>query len=141
MITGIDIYESKPYVSKFDPDKTNPTTFNLGVLDSILRAHIDDQATFLKISSKNPNDAAEANILTGKRNLLVVKFGLRGIENFIHPDTKQSIKFDSISVSVNGKNYQAVTEEIVKMIPKEVIDEIAEKILDANKLSEEAAKN
>ena len=76
-----------------------------------------------------------------KRNLMVVKFGLKGLENFIDPRDKKPIKFDTVSVPVNGKNYKAMTDEIVSMFPKALIDELAEAILSENALSEEEAKN
>ncbi len=141
MLTGINIYEAKPYVSKYDPDKNNPTTFHIGSMDPFLRSYIEDATTSLKFSSKNPNDMAEANILVSKRNILAVKFGVRDIENFEDPQTKKPVKFDSISTSINGKNFPAVSDEIIKMLPKDLIDELAEVILSANRLTEGEAKN
>ena len=52
MLTGINIYEAKPYVSKYDPDKNNPTTFQIGSMDPFLRSYIEDATTSLKFSSK-----------------------------------------------------------------------------------------
>ena len=141
MLTGINIYESKPYVSKYDPDKSNPTTFHIGALDPFLRSYIEDQTTSLKISSKNPNDMAEANILVSKRGILAVKFGMRGLDNFADPQTQKPVKFETISTSINGKNFPAVSDEIIRMMPKDLIDELAEVILSANKLTEEESKN
>jgi len=69
MITGINIYETRAYKSKLDPDKNNPTVFHIGMLDPFLRAHIDDEVTSLEVSSKNPDDKAKANICASKRNL------------------------------------------------------------------------
>jgi len=141
MLTGINIFESKPYTSKLDADSGNPTVFQIGLLDSMLRAFIEDQTTSFEFSSRNPKEPAKANINASKRNLLVVKFGLKGLENFIDPRDKKPIKFDTVSVPVNGKNYKAVTDEIVSMFPKALIDELAEAILAENALSEEEAKN
>lgn len=141
MITGININETKPYVSKLDPDKTNPTTFHIGVLDPFLRAYIDDQATAFEVSSKNPNDAVNTNVALNKRNILAVKFGLRGLDNFMDPQTKKIVSFDTISTSVNRSNYPAVTDQIIRMFGKELIDELAEVILNSNKLTGEEAKN
>ena len=141
MLTGINIYESKPYRSKLDADTSNPTVFNLGLLDSHLRAFIEDQTTSFEFSSKNPKDPAKANINASKRNLMVVKFGLKGLENFIDPRDKKPVKFDTASVPVNGKNYNVVTDEIVSMFPKALIDELADVILAENTLSEDERKN
>jgi hypothetical protein len=141
MLTGINIFESKPYVSKLDKDSGDPTVFQIGLLDSNLRAFIEDQTTSFEFSSKNPKDAAKANINASKRNLMVVRFGVRGLENFIDPRDKKPVKFDTVSMPVNGRNYKALTDEITSMFPKALIDELAEVILAENTLSEEEAKN
>jgi hypothetical protein len=84
---------------------------------------------------------AEANILVSKRGILAVKFGVRDIANFEDPQTKKPVKFETISTSINGKNFPAVSDEIIRMLPKDLIDELAEVVLSANKLTEEEAKN
>ena len=141
MLTGINIYETKPYNSKLDPDKSNPTVFHVGLLDSHLRAYIEDQTTSFEFSSKNPKDPAKANINASKRNLLVVKFGLKGFDNFLDPRDKKPLKFDTVSTAINGKNYSAVTDEIISVLPKSLIDELSEVILSENSLSEDEEKN
>jgi hypothetical protein len=141
MLTGINIYETKPYKSKLDPDKDNPTIFHIGSLDSYLRAYIEDQTTSFEFSSKNPKDPAKANINASKRNLLVVKFGLKGFDNFLDPRDRKPFKFDAVSTAINGKNYPAVTEEIISLLPKALIDELSEVILAENALSEDEEKN
>ena len=141
MLTGINIFESKPYTSKLDADPVNPTVFQIGLLDSNLRAFIEDQTTSFEFSSKNPKEPAKANINASKRNLMVVRYGVRGLENFLDPRDGKPVKFDSVSMPVNGKNYKAVTEEIVSMFPKALIDELAEVILTENVLSEDETKN
>ena len=141
MITGININEVQSYVSKHDPDKNNPTKFLIGVLDPNLRSFIEDQTTSFEFSSKNPSDAAKANINAGKRNLLAVKFGLRGIENFLDPETKAPVQFSTNSTPIGCKNYPAVTERILAMVPREIRDELAEVILNENVLNEDEIKN
>ncbi|MDD5736683.1 MAG: hypothetical protein PHH20_00135 [Candidatus Omnitrophica bacterium] len=141
MLTGINIYESKPYKSKLETDAGNPTIFNLGLLDSHLRAFIEDQTTSFEFSSKNPKDPAKANINASKRNLMVLKFGLKGLENFLDPRDKKPVKFDTVSVPVNGKNYNVVSDEIISMFPKVLIDELADVILSENTLGGDEAKN
>lgn len=141
MLTGINIFESKPYTSKLDKDTASPTVFQLGLLDSNLRAFIEDQTTSFEFSSKNPKEAARANINAAKRNLMVVRFGVKGLENFIDPRDGKPVKFDTVSVPVNGRSCRAMTEEIVSMFPKPLIDELAEVILAENVLSEDEAKN
>ena len=141
MITGINIYETQAYKSKLDPDKNNATIFHIGMLDPFLRAHIDDEVTSFEVSSKNPNDKAKASICASKRNLLAVRFGLKGIDGFLDPRTKEPVKFDAVSVSIGGKNYNGVSEPILAMLGKSLMDELADVILKENAISEEERKN
>jgi hypothetical protein len=141
MLTGVNIYEQRKYISKDDSDKNNPTIFHIGLLDHNLVDYIDEQTTTFEISSKNPKDSAKANININRRNRLAVKFGLKGLENFLDPQTKQPVKFDTISVSVNGKNYPAVSDQLMSMFTKALLSELAEVIWNENHLSEEERKN
>lgn len=141
MHTGINIFEIKPYVSKSDPDKENPTTFQIGALDSFVKAHIKDQTTTFKVSDDGPDAQAEAVLLVSKGSILVVKFGLRGLDNFIDPQTNQPVKFEFKEVSLGGKKYPAVSDDILRLFSQELIDELAGVILSANKVTKEQAKN
>ncbi len=141
MFTGINIYETRPYTSKNDPDKNNPTTFHIGLLDPILRAHLEDKSVIFEKSSPSPKDPVTTNYNVNIRNIDVVKFGLRGLDNFLDPQTKEPVKFDTISTSIKGKNYTAVSERIILMLGKKLIDELAEVILEENILSEDEEKN
>lgn len=141
MLVGINANETKQYVSKLDPDKTNPTVFHIGVLDGIMKAYIEDQSTSIELSSKNPNDKVNTSMNLGKRKLLAVKFGLKGIDNLQDPQTKRPVVFDTVSMSVNRININVVSDVVLKIIPSAVIDELAAVILDDNKLSEEEIKN
>ena len=77
MLTGINIYETKPYKSKLEKNADNPSVFQICPIDAHLRAHIDDQTTSFEISSDNPKDKAKATFAAAKRNLFFVKFGLK----------------------------------------------------------------
>ena len=72
---------------------------------------------------------------------MAVRFGLRGLENFLDPRTKEPVKFDTVSVSLNGKNYNGVSEPILAMLGKSLMDELADVILKENAISEEERKN
>jgi len=53
----------------------------------------------------------------------VLKIGLRGIKN------------------LNGKDYESITEEVLELIPFEVIGELLGKIVEFNRLGEAERKN
>lgn len=141
MLTGINIYETKPYKSKLDKNKEKTSVFHICPIDAHLRAYIDDQAMSFEISSNNPKDQAKASVSANKRNLLLVRFGLRGLEGFLDPRDNKPVKFDTISMTVNGKNYNVITDEILAMFPKVLIDELAEVISGENEITEEERKN
>jgi hypothetical protein len=141
MLTGINIYETKPYKSKLDKESDKQTVFHIGLLDAHLRAYIDDQTTSFEVSSQNPKDLAKANIQASKHNLLLVKFGLKGMEDYLDPRDNKPIKFDTTAVSVNGKSYNVVSDSILAVFPKALIDELAGIISGENALSEGETKN
>lgn len=141
MLTGINIYETKPYKSKLDKNKENMSVFHICPVDAHLRAYIDDQTMSFEISSNNPKDQAKATVAANRRNLLLVRFGLKGLEGYLDPRDNKPVKFDTVSVSVNGKNYNVITDEILAIFPKALIDELSEVISGENTLSEEERKN
>jgi len=145
MITGISIADTKEYISKFDPDKDNKekaTIWELGVLDSILKSKIQDIITTYETDPSRPKDiTAKATINMNERALDIVRFGLKGFKNFIHPQTNQPIKFDTVSINRFGKNYNVVSDEVLKIIPSKILDELAEEIGKQSGLTEEETKN
>ena len=140
-LTGINIYETKRFVSKLEKDKENPTVFHLGLLDPILRAEFEDESLIFEKSSSNPNDPAKATIARSGFNIKAVRFGLKGMDNFLDPRTKEPMPFETVSVSIKGKNYNVASEQIIKMLGKKLIEELAEEILSENIFSEEEEKN
>ncbi len=142
MITGINIAETKDYISKYDPDKEKATIWKIGILDSILKSKIQNVVTTYEADPSNPrNVKAKATINVKEQALEIVRFGLKGFENFIHPQTKEPIKFDTISISRFGKNYNVVSDRILEIIPSEVLGELAEEIGKESGLTEEETKN
>lgn len=141
MLTGIDINATRKYVSKLDPDKDNPTTFHIGVLDPVLRAEIDDDSSSYEMSSTNPNDKAKVRLNWNKRQITAIKYGLKGLENFLDPQTKKPIELKFETIRYAGKMRDAVPDRIIAMFPSELRQELSEVILDESKLSGDERKN
>ena len=141
MFTGIDRNETKRYKSPNDPDPSNPTIFILGLLDLTVRNYIEDITSSLDVDTKNPNDKAKMNFSLGKRNHLIVKYGLKGFEGFLHPKTKELVKFETASGHFGGKVIEGVSEEILSMFPSNLKTELAEVIWNEDKFNEDAEKN
>ncbi len=127
MFTGINVAETKRITLECDPHKDNPTQFIVGVYDSFLLAHIKDSAT--------RDDAAGTRFDMHRANLLMVKFGLRGVENFA------DLKFEIEDVTIAGRKYPAVKDDVLAAMPAPVIGELAMVLLQAVGLTGEEAKN
>ena len=141
MLTGIDINATKKYVSKLDPDKENPTVFHIGVLDPVLRAEIDDDSSSYEMSSTNPNDKAKVRLNWNKRQITAIKFGLKGLENFLDPQTKKPVDLKFETIRYAGKMRDAAPDRIIAMFPSELRSELSEVILNESKLSGDERKN
>jgi hypothetical protein len=141
MINGIDVYEEKRYVSKYDPDKSHPTVFVLGLINLKVCHSIVDEASQFEVNSEKPEEKGKLSLRWNQMNYELVRFGLKGVENFNDPRTNQPVKFETISVTRRGKNYNVVTENVLEMIPPVVITELAEQLRSMTHLLEEEAKN
>jgi len=141
MLTGINIFEEREYKSRLDPDPKNPTIFKIGSLNQQIKDWIDDQVTTYEISSPNPVEQARAVLNYNRRNSLVVKFGLKGLENFLDPKTKQPVEFAFDKLNKFGKIYNVASDRIMEMFPRALIQELAGVILNENILSGEESKN
>ena len=141
MLTGIDINATRKYSSKLDPDKDNPTLFHIGVLDPALRAEIDDDSSSYEMSSSNPNDKAKVHLNWNKRQIAAIKFGLKGLDNFLDPQTKKPIELKFETIRYAGKMRDAVPDRIIAMFSSELRQELAEVILNESRLSEDEQKN
>lgn len=121
MITGIDLSETKDYVSKFDRGEQK-TVWKLSTLSS--------QVISYCIGSKQNMDLA----------IELVRFGLRGFENF--KDKKGvHISFNTVSRPLNGRNYNVVCDEIVNIIPAKILDELGAELLSSSNMTDEEIKN
>lgn len=141
MLTGIDINATRKLVSKLDPDTNNPTVFHIGVLDPVLRAEIDDESSSYEMSSANPNDKAKVKLNWNKRQITAIKFGLKGMDNFLDPQTNKPVEVKFETIQYAGKMRQALPDRIIAMFPSELRQELSEAILNESKLTDDERKN
>ena len=140
-MVGRNLYKIRDYVSKFDPDKKNPTIFKIGILDLQIKAWIKDKTTGLEIAPNKLKHPAKFTFRMSERNIEVVKFGIKNITNLIDPLTKKPVKFHSTTINKFGKSYAVVSDKILNMIPLEVITEIAREIIKKDTPTEKEQKN
>ena len=141
MLTGIDINSTRQHVSKLDQDKDNPTVFHIGLLDPVLRAEVDDESSSYEMSSTNPNDKAKVRLNWNKRQIMAIKFGLKGMDNFLDPQTRKPMELKFETIHYAGKMRDVVPDRIIAMFPNELRTELSEVILNESRLSEGEQKN
>jgi len=122
MITGINLSETKKFISKYD--KGDPqTVFKIGVLDSEQMVYVMSE---------------EGQILKTMTN--AVRFGLKDVEKFL--DAKgNEILFETEKKLFGGRQHDVVADSIMKVIPTAVILEMGTEIMKMSDLSEQEAKN
>lgn len=136
----IDLAEVVDYVSKLDKEEPK-TIWKLGVLDTRMRKQLEDLGIEYETDPAQPTTGkAKVKLNLGKSELEFVSFGLKGFENFFDKNGEQ-IHFKTEGRIVNGKPYHVVAEEILKIIPGNIITELAVKIKEINNIGEAERKN
>ena len=117
MITGINLDETVEY--SISTDKENPTIFILGIIPATV------------IMGLSFNVEVSKNVET---MVQVIQLGLKGWKNF-------DKEFETEKKVIAGREVQTVKRDLVDTFSAQVIVELATKILEVNKLSEQERKN
>ena len=117
----LDLSQVKDYVSRFDPNHDNPTIWKLGVLDAFQWADIQDASTISILDDDQSPEVTPA-INLARRMLLMVRYGLKGVENLPEPD------FRTQTIVRRGKERQVVDEDFLAVLPSDLIVELATEI-------------
>jgi len=136
MIDPIAVGQTKEHVVK--SDKENPTIWLIGPLDSITKAKIISSFGKIEIKDNQPVYVqGEADLALN--NFSIVKYGLKGFKNFKLDD--KEIEFKTEKIKVFGTEIEAVSDEVLKVIPLFVINELSNVIWGENQVSAELIKN
>jgi len=133
------LHDVREYVSKGDTGETK-TVFLIGMLDAPLHAHVEDT-----VSSWSPSDGASGeqgsiSLRANRRNMELVRYGLKGWRNFFNPDgTEIEPKFENVFIPGAGSR-QALKTESLNLV-KLYIPELAEEIIRQNTIGEADRKN
>ena len=114
MLKGIDINEVFEYAVKSD-DVNNPTKF--------LIINISNRKKLGLFTSGMDKDGNVDLTRLQDKAFDILLAGLKGVKN------------------LNGKDYEPVTEEVLEMLPVNILSELIAKILEYNFMSEGEAKN
>lgn len=118
MISGINLSEQIEYV--LPDDKDNPTVWKLGVLSSFVMGQM-----------------AEKGVQENKMAMMfkVCQVGIKGWTNL------NGIEYSTVKEKVYGADLDVVPIAILEKIPVTAIGQLALKILEINKITEEQRKN
>lgn len=139
----LNISGTEEYISKYEDDKENPTVWILGPLDEITKNALNDSATTFEVDPDQPETAKAKTIYHFNRKKLdLVRLGLKGFRGLISSQTGKEVEYKTVATPrFGGGSKNVLSDEILKRIPGQVIDELAEKISEMSKLSEEEEKN
>jgi len=119
----------------------DPTVFKIGVLDSIVRSKIEDISMVYRYNPDAPKDSLmESKLDIATQELEYVRFGLKGFKNFKDKNNKD-IPLLFIKKKIGDTEYDVVSDETLKYIPRFALKELSEIIRKENKESEAEAKN
>lgn len=132
MITVLDLAAQFDYIVKSDLKSKVPTKFKLGIIDNATMARLKDGQTRYILNDKSKDGNSDMTINRHQHNVEVVRHGLRGWENL--SDGKGQVSFKK------GED-GLVTDDVMKVLPLNVVEEIAEEIIRLNSFSGDESKN
>lgn len=139
MLKAFDVNQIRRYSLKGDTGE-NPTVFLLGVIDSRLFYFLRDRSKSFGLNTQGDDAPATINLELDQYSYKVVKYGLRGWENFEHADGSP-VKFATRNESIPGVGPRTgLTDQALDFL-KPYIKELAEEILKDNEVSEQDEKN
>ena len=136
MVDPIAVGQIKEYV--LESDKSNPTIWLIGPLDSMTKSKI--LASFGKVEIKDDKAVyVRGDIDFTQNNFHIVKYGLKGARNWLLDGKEVDFTFNK--EKVYNKEIDALSDEVLKMIPLFAINELASEIWGENQVSKELEKN
>jgi hypothetical protein len=138
-LTGLSVIGTTEFQSKRDPSygTDKATVFELGTLDIFITSWLTDRAMVFGQRDDGNNDVM---FRTKEANLDAVRFGLKGIRNFVDRMGSE-IKFRTIKRNVNGITYQVVADDVLRYFDLETIEELATELRRLNTVTQAEAKN
>lgn len=118
--------------------KDGATFFGLKPLDVFLMGYIYDSANML--TSRQGSDAVDIKTRINATNIDAVRFGLAYFRNFQLPNGSDA-KVEFVETNINGRDYKAVSDETLKLLGIQLIQELADVIKKASEVSKDEEKN
>lgn len=144
-ITALNTGETRDYISRLDPhhpdkkdaDVSKATKWKLRTLDSRVYGYLKDQLTDI---GYGPDGQPYQRTHAHRMYLETVRFGLVDWANFKDADGKE-VRYVTVQRKIGNVTYDVIHDDIVGLIPDEIIVELAIQIREGNTLTEADAKN
>lgn len=134
MIDPIAIGQTKEYVSEIEKDSKNPTIWIIGAIDSMEKSKIVISGMDITIDEEGNSIVKQKE--TGISNdFKIVKYGLKGWKNF------GDIEFKTVKEALFDREIDVVPEDLLRVIPLDIIHELSREIWGENQVSEKLEKN
>ncbi|QIG66822.1 hypothetical protein EVB27_153 [Rhizobium phage RHph_TM16] len=114
------------------------TVFSYKPLDVFLMGYIYDRASIL---SQSGDGSTDMKTRLNETNIDAVRFGVTSIANFLEADGSNHVQFKMVKRVVNGREYDAIPDEVLIKLDAGAIGELAFKIKEASSLQKEDEKN
>lgn len=138
-IKALTLSSVKVIESALDPARgtAEATRFTIGALDAFVSAYVTDR--MLTFSDSDSGGIQTAQVKMNEADLEVVRFGLKGWENF--QDARgNDVAFRTVERILQGKKYVVVeSDDLARMAP-ELVRELAREIRAINSVTEDEAK-
>lgn len=119
-------------------DWDSATVFHLKPLDVFLQAHIYDNASSL--SNRQGEDTVGIQTKVNQTNIDAVRHGLAGFDRYADK-RGNAVKFATVKSILNGREYDVVSDDVMKTFGIKLIQELASKIKAISEVSAEEEKN
>ena len=134
MIDPIAIGQTKDYISEIEKDSKNPTIWIVGAIDSMEKSRILASGMVVSVDDEGKTIVKEKDFEVSN-DFKIVKYGLKGWKNF------GDVEFKTVKEKLFDRDIDAIPEELLKIIPLEIIHELAREIWRENQASEDLEKN
>lgn len=118
--------------------KEGATVFGLKPLDVFLIGYIYDNASSL--SGKQGDDTVGIHTRVNQTNADAVKFGLAYFKNF-KDEKGNDISVKTVKATVNGREYEAASDETLRYLGNRLIAELASQIKEKSEVGAAEEKN
>lgn len=139
-VKALNITDTKEFISKHDDARTEAdgaTVWVIGALDSATMGRIRDSSTVVSMGGDDAEDGRfETAVAMNRMNAEAVAAGLRGFRNFLDPVTSDAVTYKTVERDFPGGKRRVVHPDVMRVIPLDVIADLAAAVRGFNEAAE-----